>query len=141
MRSRQKLISLKESETNTSRFMIWWVSLEEAVNYSSTQTISFGRGDREKTIWEQLLVNDLLICLAFDGNQINRYAYKISGKGITLSDPSSFSVDKPYLLFIDQVGFGERTSVKGAAFFKVNCCLTLQDRYSKNSGRNVTRLI
>jgi hypothetical protein len=112
------LLRLEEYETKTSRFMLWWVSLEEALEYSAKQRIAFGRSGREKSIWEQLLINDLIICLAFDGNHINRYAYRISGKSIKLSDPSFFPDEKPYLLFIQQVGFGERTSVKGDAFFQ-----------------------
>ncbi len=110
-------LKLRDYETKTSRLILLKVTPEKAQAISSEKYLSLGRSVRERRLWEQILEEDLIICIAFEGNNIKRFAYRVSGKGLKLQRPSLFPEENPFLVFLELVGEGVRSSIRADAFF------------------------
>jgi hypothetical protein len=75
-------LKLKDYERKTSRFILFKFTNEEALTVTLEGYIALGRSIRERHLWEQVLVDDLIICLTTDGNHFLVYAYQVLGSGV-----------------------------------------------------------
>lgn len=110
-------LRLKDYEAKTSRLILKKVPVEEANAISSSGTIKLGREPADRHLWEHTLKDDLVMIVAFEGDYITRYAYRVLGKAISPPKLSSVPDDKPYTILLESLGVGYLKTLKGEAFF------------------------
>src|SRR6266481_784838 len=114
---KQIKLRLDDFETKTSRFILLKLSIEDTRVLSEQKSLYLGRSPRDRHLWEQVLENDLIVCISFEGARITRYAFQVLGKGIKSPAQSLFPDERPFIVFVELVGTGIQSSIKWEAFF------------------------
>jgi hypothetical protein len=142
METQPHSLKLKNYETKTSRLILLKVTPEKAQAITSENCLTLGRSIRERRLWEQILEQDLIICIAFEGNNIRRFAYRALGKGLKLQRTVTlFPEENPFLIFVELIGIGVRSSIKGMLSSLMIFCRIRQDQFFRSCGKSVSQLL
>lgn len=115
-KDRHSRLRLADAESRHSRYI--FLPLDDGVHDSlmSAGVLQLGQSQRERLVWADARVGDLVVALASTSSAIAMYACRVSGKGLA-SVPSRDSDSAPLVLHLDVLGGRTTPSVRPAAVF------------------------
>jgi len=123
MTERRKHLELARYESKRTKYVFLPCDSSFVSMLNERGALLLGRDRRERRIWSDALVGDLLILLVSLADRLVVYATRVTGKGFPQQPPESAD-GLALMLHVDIIGAGDRKGVPPAAAFPLETFAT-----------------